>query len=706
MMKHHYVGACALSVLILVFCSGRAPGGAEPTKGSSRQMQADVVVYGATSGGVAAAVQAARMGKSVVLAEPGSHIGGLTSGGLGATDIGNKAAIGGIAREFYRRVARHYERGDAWVQQSREEFRKQSPRDREKQDAMWTFEPHVAEAIYREMLREAKVAIVLGERLDLERGVVKDGNRVVSVAMESGLVLRGTEFIDATYEGDLMARAGVSYHVGRESNETYGETVNGVYFGDKHQFKVPIDPYVVEGDPKSGLLPEIHAGDPGRPGQGDRRVQAYNFRMCMTDAPENRIPFPKPDGYNAARYELLLRYLKAGVWDALGSITPMANRKTDTNNNGAFSTDAIGLSYDYPDGDYATRARILRDHINYQQGLMWFLANDPRVPEHVRRDVNRWGLCKDEFTDSGGWPHQLYVREARRMISDYVMTQHDCQRRRTAEDSVGLAAYTMDSHNCQRYVDKEGHARNEGDVQVGGFPPYPIAYRAIVPREAQCANLLVPVCLSASHIAYGSIRMEPVFMVLGQSAATAACQAIDAQTPVQKIDVAKLQERLRGDGQILAWNGASPPTGLDAKRLPGIVLDNERAEPKGEWTASSAAGPFVGSGYIHDGNSEKGRKSARFRLPDELSGRYELRLSYSANPNRATNVPVTVRSTDGDRTVRINQRQRPPLDGGFTSLGTYRLDAGGAYVTVSNEGTDGYVIVDALQCLPVKNSAD
>jgi hypothetical protein len=666
------------------------------------QRSADVVVYGGTSGGIAAAVQTARMGKSVILVEPGRHLGGLTTGGLGATDIGNKAAIGGIAREFYRRVARHYADDSAWIQQTSDQYRKQSRRDQTPEDTMWTFEPHVAEAIYRDMLREAKVPVIMGERLDRKDGVVKDQSRIVRIRMESGLVLSASMFIDATYEGDLMAGAGVAYHVGREGNDTYGETINGVYFGDKHQFKVPVDPYVNPGDRSSGLLPGIQGGDPGQPGQADRRVQAYNFRMCMTDVPANRIPFPKPEGYDPRRYELMLRYLQGGIWDALGSITPMPNRKTDTNNNGGFSTDNIGMNYDYPDGDYATRERIWREHITYQQGLMWFLANDPRVPERVRQDVNRWGLCKDEFTDTGGWPHQLYVREARRMIGDYVMTQQNCQGRQVAEDSVGLAAYTMDSHNCQRFVDKTGHARNEGDVQVGGFPPYPIAYRALVPREAQCSNLLVPVCLSASHIAYGSIRMEPVFMVLGQSAATAACQAIERSVSIQRVDISALQERLKADGQVLAWTGPARGSGagIDPKSLPGLVLDDSEARLAGSWSTSSAVGGFVGSGYLHDGNESKGAKSARFELPIPESGRYEIRVAYVANPNRATSVPITIESADGAATVTINQQRAPAPGAPFVSLGTYRFEAGkNAAVTISNANTDGHVIVDAVQCL-------
>jgi hypothetical protein len=399
-----------------------------------------------------------------------------------------------------------------------------------------------------------------------------------------------------------------------------------------------------------------------------------------------------------------LRYIQAGVFDALSSNTPMPNRKTDINNNGAMSSDNIGMNYGYPDGDYAQRAAIVQDHITYHQGMLWFLANDPRVPEAVRKSVGRWGLSRDEFSDTAGWPHQLYVREARRMISDYVMSQHDCQGRRIAEDPVGLAAYTMDSHNVQRYVDERGFARNEGDVQVGGFSPYPIAYRSIVPKPAECSNLLVPVCLSASHIAYGSIRMEPVFMVLGQSAATAAAQAIDAKVPVQNLDTKALQARLLADGQILEWTGPKHKPPIDAASLDGIVVDDVRATLTGDWTESRSIPPFVGERYLSDDNAEKGHKSAHFKLKVDQPGRYEVRLSYSPNANRATNVPVTVRDAEGEHTVRVNQRKPPaPADGAFTTLGVYRFEPGQpAEVVVSNTGTDGYVIVDAVQAFPTE----
>ena len=513
-----------------------------------------VVVYGGTSGGIVAAIQVARLGKSVVLLEPSDHLGGLTTGGLGATDIGNKAAIGGISREFYRRLRAYYnENSHAWKYERQPDFQ---GRGHEKgEDTAWTFEPHVATKIYRQMLAEAKVPVYMKHRLDLNAPVVKQDGRIVEIALEGGEKVKGKMFIDATYEGDLMAKAGVSYHVGREANSTYGETLNGVQTKNatKHQFIKNVDPYITPGDKNSGVIPGVQAEGPGEEGSGDSKVQAYCFRMCTTDAPENRADWIQPADYDPLRYELLLRNFEAGDHRVPWNPVLMPNRKTDTNNNFAISTDNIGMNYAYPEADYATRDKIVAEHLSYQMGLMWTLANSPRVPAAVQAKFREWGPARDEFTKTGNWSPQLYIREARRMISDYVMTQHNCQGKKTVDDAVGLAAYTMDSHNIQRYVNAEGFAINEGDVQVGGFPPYSISYQSIRPREEECANLLVPVCLSASHIAYGSIRMEPVFMVLGQSAATAACQALDANTSVQKIDYAKLREKLLADKQVLEW---------------------------------------------------------------------------------------------------------------------------------------------------------
>ena len=531
----------------------------QPAANAAAGATYDLVVYGGTSAGVVAAVQARRMGKSVVVIEPTQRLGGLTTGGLGQTDIGNKAAIGGIAREFYRGIKLHYDQPSAWKWQRREEYRDGGQtRTDTGEDTRWTFEPSAALRVLNDWVTTNRIEVAYRQRLDRSTGVVLTTTtppRIESIRMESGKVFQGRMFIDATYEGDLMAAAKVSYTVGREANAQYGETLNGVQPGQArfHQLVKGVSPYVKPGDPASGLLPHIDPQGPGLEGAGDRRIQAYCFRMCLTDHPDNRIPFQRPAGYQDSWYELLLRNYEAGEKAPPWINSSMPNRKTDTNNRLGCSTDFIGQNYAYPEASYAEREKIIAQHRLYQQGLMWTLANHPRIPEAVRREVARWGMCKDEFTEGQGWQEQLYIREARRLVGDLVMTQHHCQGREVAPDPVGLAAYTMDSHHTQRYIDAQGHVRNEGDVEVGGFSPYAIGYRAIVPKAQECGNLLVPVCLAASHIAYGSIRMEPVFMVLAQSAATAAAHAMDEQLPVQRIAQPRFRARLEADHQVLIW---------------------------------------------------------------------------------------------------------------------------------------------------------
>jgi hypothetical protein len=487
-----------------------------------REVTADVCVYGGTPGGVAAAVQAARMGKSAVLLVFRRHVGGMTSAGLTATDLGNEKAIGGISREFYSRVGK-----------------------------LRGYRPTEAEAVFRALLAEAGVRVLFERRL---ASVTMAGDRISALACDDGSSVRAKMFVDASYEGDLLAKAGVRYHVGREPNSQYGETINGVQHRDKHQFLAKVDPYRTPGDPASGLLPGVSPEPLGAIGSGDRSVQAYNFRMWLTNAAE-RAPWPQPAGYDRDRYLLLARYFKAvpaAKFDFGQAYGPLELHNGDCNNSGGFSTDHIGANHAWPEADYATREAIFQDHVNYQQGLMWFLANDPEVPENVQTRVRQFGPAKSEFPETGHWPHELYVREGRRMISDYVMTEADCTSKRACDDPVGLAAYNMDSHNCRRIV-INGAVQNEGDVQIGCPKPYPISYRSIVPARGQCSNLLVPVSLSSSHIAYGSIRMEPVFMILGQAAGTAASLAIDAGTAVQDVNYPALRQRLTADKQIVAW---------------------------------------------------------------------------------------------------------------------------------------------------------
>lgn len=503
--------------------------------GIPETLSVDLCIYGATAGGLIAGIQAKKLGLSVAILDPGGRIGGMTTSGLGYTDIGNKAAVGGLAREFYRRLGRHYGVPEAW-----------------------TFEPRAALGVFQSWLREADLVVYPQQFL---AGVERNGKRLTAVRMESGRVIRARQFIDATYEGDLMAYAGVSHHVGREDNAVHGETLNGAQVRDTHQFVFPVSPFFIEGEPASGLLPGIEPGEPVT-GAGDHRVQAYCFRMCLTDDPKNRVPFTLPEGYDPRWHVLTARHLAAAGWqDQFTKFDRLrVPTKTDTNNFGPASTDFIGQNYAWPRAGYAERERIFQAHVAYQQGLHWFLVNDPSVPWALREAYSQWGLCRDEFTESGGWPPQLYVREARRMVGDYVMTEHECRGARTASDPVGLAAYTMDSHNCRRFA-RGARVFNEGDVQEHRFPPYPISYRAIVPRVGECENLLVPLCLAASHIAYGSIRMEPVFMILGQSAATAAYLAIGENVPVQAVPYADLRSALRRDGQVLAWEKEMPVTG-------------------------------------------------------------------------------------------------------------------------------------------------
>jgi FAD-dependent oxidoreductase family protein len=520
----------------------------------------DIVVYGGTSAGIIAAVQATRMGKSVVVVAPEKHLGGLSAGGLGFTDTGDKSVIGGLSREFYQRVWSHYDRPEAWKWQKREQYGNKGQGTSAMDSVlrtMWIFEPHVAEKVFEDFVTEYKIPVHRNEWLNRATGVSKRAGRIVSLTTLSGRTYTGRMFIDATYEGDLMAGAGVKYHVGREARATYGEKWNGVQTGvlhHRHHFgvlKVPISPYVVPGDPKSGLLPRISPAPPGEYGQADHRIQAYCYRMCLTDRPENRIPFEKPEGYDPRQYELLLRVFEAGWRETFQKFDAIPNRKTDTNNHGPFSTDNIGMNYDYPDASYERRRAILQEHERYQKGWLYFIANDPRVPAEVREEMRKWGLAKDEFTDNGGWPHQIYVRESRRMLGTFVMTENELLKTRPTPDPVGMGSYTIDSHNVQRYVTPEGAVQNEGDIGVSTNGPYSIAYGALGPRRGQADNLLVPVCVSSSHIAFGSIRMEPVFMVLGQSAATAAALAIDSDIAVQDVSYAQLRERLLKDGQIL-----------------------------------------------------------------------------------------------------------------------------------------------------------
>ena len=636
----------------------------------------DICIYGGTSAGVIAAYSAARLHKKVLLVEPGYRLGGLSSGGLGFTDIGNKYVVTGLARDFYRRVGQHYGRFEQWI-----------------------FEPKVADSLFSDYIRRAGVTVAFGKRL---RAVRREGNRIGSITLEAastgkavaGAVIKAKEFIDCSYEGDLMAKAGVSYTTGREDNSTYHETVDGVQMKDKHQFPDGIDPYKVPGRPESGLLWGISNGTLAAAGTGDKKIQAYNFRICLTNDPANRIDITRPDNYDSTHYALLLRYLAASPAKDLGAflkIDRLPGNKTDINNNGPFSTDMMGMNYDYPDGDYATREQIIRDHEDYTRGFLYFIGHDPGMPEHLRRQMLQWGYPKDEFLQTGHWTPQLYVREARRMTGAYIMTQDNCQGKVVVADGVGQGAYNMDSHNAERIV-VNGMVKNEGDVQLRGINPYPIAYRSITPKRDQCSNLLVPVCLSATHMAYGSIRMEPVFMVLGQASAYAACQAIDRRAAVQEIDTRRLQGMLK-DNPLA--DGSSPEILVDNDDVTGISL-------KGGWTRRTVGG--YGPSFLED--SASSGAEIRFVPVIRQEGNYAVYYYYPIVAHAAS--VLNVELSDGKKIIKKNITRSEvkvigQTSGEWVSLGTLRLQPGHkAFIRVSDEGADGAIVADAVLLVPVR----
>ncbi len=645
------------------------------------QQQVDICVYGGTSGGVIAAYTARKMGKTVLLIEPGNHLGGMTSGGLGLTDIGNKYAITGLARDYYRRIGQHYGKFEQWI-----------------------FEPHVAEDLFKDYVKRGNVSVLYKHRL---AGVKKKDGLIQEIVLEQSdapakkQTIRAKMFIDCTYEGDLMAKAGVSYFVGREDNSVYKETLSGVQLMNGHQLPDGLDPYKVPGKPESGLLWGISTAKLAPNGTGDKSVQAYNYRICLSSDPANQVPITRPAGYDSTKYDLLARLMAAQpqkktlndyfIWSG------MPNKKTDINNRNGFSTDMIGMNYRYPDAGYAERERIIRDHELYTKGLLYFVGHDPRVPEDLRKEMRKWGYPKDEYTDTGNWSSQLYVREARRMIGAYVMTQANCQAKEVVTDGVGLAAYTMDSHNCQRLViEKDGKliVKNEGNVEVGGFGPYPISYRSLIPKETECRNLLVPVCLSASHIAYGSIRMEPVFMVLGQSTALAAAMAIDAKTDIHHVDIARLQRELKMNPLA---DGSTPE----------ILVDNEDKEgitASGDWKTDKSKAGYGASYLVYE--AQNGTPSVRFTPTITRPGKYQVFTYFPRLAKSATELGITV--SDGKATKEIKVKPADIVVVGQTSgewvaLGEYDFSQGkNGFVEIGARQPDGPVVADAVLFVPVQ----
>lgn len=513
----------------------------------------DIVVYGGTSAGVIAAEQASKMGKSVVLIEPGKHLGGMTSNGLGWIDVTAYKNIGGLTWKFFNSVFQYYQRDSSWIWEKKYPIKGQLMQLHPTVPLMWVLEPHVGERIFNSIVSEQKIPVIRNERLNRSTGVLMEDRHIVKIVMESGLSFKGKMFIDATYEGDLMAASNVSYIVGRESNSCYQETLNGIHFNSPKGSKaIKIDPYVVKGDPQSGLLPRINLDTGNNEGDGDKSVQAYGYRMCLTDVQENCKQIKKPKNYDEQQYEILFRAIEAGISTKnIFKFDLLPNRKTDSNNNGLISTDYVGMSWNYAEADYETRKQIALEHKFWQCGLVWTLQNHHRIPASVRAYYAPWGLSKDEFADNDNWPYMLYVREARRMVSSLVMDEHVVLGNASISDSVGFATYPMDSHAVKYIVNSGGFIEAEGDLFKKMSNSYSISFQAIIPSKLECENLLVPICLSASHVAYSSIRTEPTFMILGQSAATAASLAIDLNVALQDLPYEVLREKLLADGQVL-----------------------------------------------------------------------------------------------------------------------------------------------------------
>lgn len=636
----------------------------------------DICIYGASSAGIVAAYTASKAGKTVLLVDPGYRVGGLSSGGLGQTDIGNKFVVQGLGLDFYRKIGSHYNTLEQWI-----------------------FEPKVADSVFRAYMNNSSAEQLMGSRL---REVVKDGviiKQAVFVNDDQGqkveTLVEAKVFMDCTYEGDLLAAAGASYHVGRESNATYGETLNGVQLLDGHQFPDGIDPYVERGNPASGLLWGVNNEQVKPQGTGDHKVQAYNYRITLTNVPSNMIPITKPENYDPKIYELLRRQKEIQPWKGINDVfiwSLMPNGKTDINNRNGFSTDMIGMNWEYPEGDEAKRKEIVKAHEDYTKGLLYFVGNDASVPKFVRDEMNKWGYPKDEYIENDHWSPSLYIREARRMVSDLVMTQHHCQGREIVDDAVGYAAYTMDSHNCDRLV-VNGMVKNEGNVEVGGFLPFPISYRSIVPKRQEVGNLIVPVCLSASHIAFGSIRMEPVFMVLAQSGAVAACQAIDSDIVVQDVDVRAVQNVLE----------ENPKADFRRPDLLVHVSEHNYVDLDGSWEKRNGGGYGL-SHMFTDGKKELSK--ARFNMTKTpATGKYKLFTYYIKTADSASKYTVRIFNgrTIESKTVDLSDVQIiGQTNSTWVSIGEIDMQQGSSspYIEISNEEANGVVVANAVLLVP------
>lgn len=665
------------------------------TSPSHAATEADVIVYGSTPGGFCAAIAAAREGASVIMLEPTDHVGGVNTGGLCFSDSNQtvRSTVMGLFDEWHRRIEQDYQSRGVTL-----------PYDVSVKDqSKWSYEPHVAARVTQQMLDEAKVT-VLTERV-LE-SVIKSGSRIQSLRTSDG-DFSAKVFIDGTYEGDLMAAAGVSWTIGREGKSEYGESLAGKQFTKRQMNISGLDD---DGNP----LPLITTTDAGPVDQGDSNVMVYSFRLCLTADPKNRVPMPEPDHYDPARFEAVRRHLRNNGSGVGFDLYDVPGGKLDGNNSigGQFSFGFVGACNGWSEADAEKRQQIWEAHKQYTLEFFKFLTTDPSVPESTRKHYARLGLCKDEFAKYGHFSPQLYVREGRRMKGMYVVSQNDILVDQQKEDPIVVSSFPIDSHDCQRVALRDGGVINEGTI----FPvrmkgkrhgyPYHIPYRAILPVPSECSNLLVPVALSCTHVAISSIRVEPTWMILGQSAGIAAAMAADKEVAVQELAYPELHERLQGQKQVLEIpEGIFDQDTVDASKLAGIVLDDEAAQLSGVWKHSTNFSPHLGRGYVHDDKIADGGSKATFRFTAPESGKYEVRMAYSAHPTRASNVPVVVTSGSTEAKFSVDQTQTLPAGGLFRSIGVADLtNTAETVITVINTGTDGFVILDALQLVPVASA--
>ena len=675
-----------IAVLIVALIAGGS---------TSRAAECDVLVYSSTPAGFCAAIGAAREGSSVILLEPTDHVGGVNTGGLCFSDSNQtiRAALGGLFEEWHERIEQDYQRRGVELPYS----------VAVKDHSTWTYEPHVAARVTRKMLEEANVTVIKNQPLDR---VIKKNSRIVEIVTSSGEHYTADVFVDAGYEGDLMAAAGVSWTIGREGRDEYGESLAGKQYSKS---VMPISGY----DEAGNLLPLITTGDLGKEEAGDKNVMAYSFRLCLTRDPENRVPFPKPKHYNPARFEVMRRYFTQEdnpvlLWD----LYQLPGNKTDANNGigKQFSLGLIGGGNGWCEATWDERAEIQERYKQYSIELYHFLTTDPAVPEPLREKLAAYGLCRDEFPETKHWSPQLYIREGRRMRGMYVLTQRDVQVDRDKSDSIAISSFPIDSHDCRRIALPDGGVVNEGTIfpkRLSGRrhgPASQVPYRAILPKPEECMNLLVPVALSATHVAFSSIRVEPTWMTLGHSAGIAAALAADCQTTVQALPYDILRKHLLAQGQILDLPELpplpKPPLSIDPAKLPGIVLDDAEAKLTGEWAHSVNFKPYIGRGYLHENRVGNGQASATFQFTVSETGRYELWMAYSAHPTRATNVPVLINSGDRRQHLQVDQTQPLPAGSPFRKIGEVELlDETPTTINITNTDTDGFVILDALQLL-------